>query len=222
MTFESISQSTMTLEVVLVCSFVSLVMGMVIAITYMYKNNYNKSFVVTLALLPVLIQIVIMMVNGNLGTSVAVLGTFSLIRFRSVAGSARDIGSVFFAMAIGLANGMGFVTFSLLITALISSMSFLLYWMPFGDLPFAVKDLKIVIPDSLEFEGIFDEVFLEFTSKTELIKIKTTNMGSLFELQYRVHLKDEGDIKNFIDALRVRNGNLSIVCGRPAMIKEAL
>ncbi|QIK69522.1 DUF4956 domain-containing protein [Erysipelothrix sp. HDW6C] len=222
MIFESITQTTMTLEVVVICSVVSLLMGMLIAYVYMYKNEYSKSFVVTLALLPVMIQIVIMMVNGNLGTSVAVLGTFSLIRFRSVAGSARDIGSIFFAMAIGLANGMGFVSFSVMITLLIGGMSALLYTLPFGERGFAEKDLKIVIPESLDYDGIFDDIFSQYTSNSELMKVKTTNMGSLFELQYRVHLKNDANTKDFIDALRVRNGNLSIVCGRPAVGREEL
>ena len=216
MIFESITNTTMTLETIMVSSIVSLILGIAIAWTYMYKNTYTKNFVVTLALLPVMIHVVIMMVNGNLGTSVAVLGTFSLIRFRSVAGTAKDIGSIFFAMVIGLATGIGYLSFAVFITILICIMMLALNTSSFGEQPSHQRDLKITIPESLNYEGVFDDVFMKYTDDIILTKIKTTNMGSLFELQYRIRLKDTQEVKPFIDDLRVRNGNLAIVCSLPS------
>lgn len=216
MIFESITNTTMTLETIMISSIVSLILGIAIAWTYMYKNTYTKNFVVTLALLPVMIHVVIMMVNGNLGTSVAVLGTFSLIRFRSVAGTAKDIGSIFFVMVIGLATGIGYLTFAVFITMLICVMMLALNSSSFGEQHSHQRDLKITIPESLNYEGVFDDVFMKYTDDIILTKIKTTNMGSLFELQYRIRLKDTQEVKQFIDDLRVRNGNLAIVCSLPS------
>lgn len=222
MIFESITNTTMTLETILLSSVVSLVLGIIIAWTYMYKNTYSKNFVVTLALLPVMIHVVIMMVNGNLGASVAVLGTFSLIRFRSVAGTAKDISSIFFVMVVGLATGIGYLTFAIFITILISLMTIVLNSTRFGEQHSHIRDLKITIPESLNYEGVFDDVFTQYLDELSLTKIKTTNMGSLFELHYRVRLKDVTKVKIFIDDLRVRNGNLAIVCSLPSTNNESL
>ncbi len=206
----------------LICTAASLILGIAAAFIYMYHNTYTRNFVITLALLPVMVQIVIMMVNGNLGTGVAVLGAFSLIRFRSVPGTAREIGSIFFAMALGLACGMGYLVFAGLFVIIIGLMTVLLYTLRFGEEKAYEKHLKITIPETLDYDGIFEDLFRTYTKKHELNRVHTTNMGSLFELHYLVVLKDDHKEKEFLDALRCRNGNLTISCGRAAGKEEQL
>lgn len=205
----------MTLSTVVICTLVSLFLGLIIALTYMFKNTYSKNFIVTLVLLPAIVQSVIMVVNGNLGTGVAVMGAFSLVRFRSAPGSAKEIVSIFLSMAAGLANGMGYVTYSLLITAFLCIVMIILSGVHFGENHGKVRTLRITIPEDLNYIGLFDDLFKTYTSAARLEKSKTTNLGSLFELQYVVHLKDEKTEKEFIDEIRKRNGNLSITCGLP-------
>lgn len=220
--FETITGTTMTVQSVLICTVASFVLGVGIAYVYMFRNQYNKNFVVTLALMPVMIQIVIMLVNGNLGTSVAIVGAFSLIRFRSIAGTARDIGTIFFAMAIGLATGMGYISFAVFIAAIVGLMSVILNAVPFGVIKQENQDLKIVIPETLDFEGVFDDVLKKYTNEYSLNQVRTTNLGSLFELSYVIQLKDKGKTKEFIDELRVRNGNLNIICSKAGLNREML
>lgn len=208
------ASSSITPVQLLICTLTSLVLGVGVAVIYMYRNIYSKNFVVTLALLPAMVQLVIMMVNGNIGAGIAVMGAFSLVRFRSIPGSARDIGSIFFAMAIGLATGMGYLAAAVLFLLLVGGMSAFLNTVPFGERKEIEKELKITIPENLEYEGIFDDLFAEYTNGAELVRVKTTNMGSLYELHYHITLRGKTIEKEFIDALRCRNGNLNIVCGR--------
>lgn len=208
-------------EIVL-CTLVSLGLGIVIALVYMFRNSYNKGFVVTLALLPALVQSVILLVNGNLGAGVAVMGAFSLVRFRSVPGNARDISCIFFAMGIGLATGMGYLTYAAVFTAILAVAMVLYTLFRFGEKGPEAKSLRVTIPEDVDYTGLFDDLFEQYTRKAELERIKTTNLGSLFELQYTVTLKSPKREKEFIDEIRKRNGNLTIVCGRPAMVREEL
>lgn len=214
--------SSMTILDLLICSSVSLLCGFGISALYMYKNIYNRSFVISLVLLPAIVQVIIMMVNGNLGTGVAVVGAFSLIRFRSVPGSSREIVTIFLAMAIGLATGMGYVWYAVLLELLIGGVSLLLYATGFAQTSQLEKDLRIMIPESLDYEGVFDDLFQRYTSSNELLKVKTTNMGSMYELQYHIHMRKGIVEKEFLDELRCRNGNLNIVCGRVSALKEEL
>ena len=216
------STATISLRSVALCTAASLALGMAGALIYMYKSVYSKSFVVMLALLPAIVQAVIMLVNGNLGTGVAVLGAFSLVRFRSVPGSAREIGSIFFAMAIGLATGMGYIGFAVFFLMIIGAMTLLLSATPFGEQKKSEKELKIVIPENLDYTGIFDDLFAQYTTKAALIKVRTTNMGSLYELHYHIALRDIAKEKEFLDQIRCRNGNLNIVCGRVPTSREEL
>lgn len=206
----------------LVCTLASLVMGFGVALTYMYKNTYSKSFVVTLVLLPAMVQLVIMVVNGNLGAGVAVMGAFSLVRFRSIPGSAREISSIFFAMAVGLSAGMGYLMVAFLFLIIIGIVTMLLNTFHFGERKTAEKELKITIPENLNYAGLFDDLFDQYTNGATLMRVKTTNMGSLYELHYTVVLKDQEIEKAFIDDLRCRNGNLNIVCGWPSQRREEL
>jgi uncharacterized membrane protein YhiD involved in acid resistance len=205
---------TLTASAVIICTIASLLLGVLAACIYMYKNSYTKNFVLTLALLPAMVQIVIMLVNGNLGTGIAVLGAFGLIRFRSVPGTAREISSIFFAMAIGLATGMGYIGYAVLFLLMIGAMTILIASSKFGEPKGEMKELKITIPENLDYTGLFDDLFTQYTKSHSLRQVKTTNMGSLYELQYHITLANMASEKEFIDELRCRNGNLNISCGR--------
>lgn len=215
-------EGTLTIQTALMCTVVSLLLGLFIAVIYMLQGTYTKNFVITLAILPALVQLVIMLVNGNVGTSVAVLGTFSLIRFRSVPGSSREISSIFFAMSIGLATGMGFLTFAVVMALLIGIVFLILGKSPFGDMKSTDKDLRITIAENLDYTEIFEDIFQKYTSRCTLRQVKTTNLGSMYELDYHITLKDTCQEKEMIDAIRCRNGNLTIICGRRQTIQEEL
>lgn len=207
-----ISTSEITLTTLSICTFVSIILGIVIALVHTKTSRYSKNFAITLCLLPVLVQIVMMMVNGNLGTSVAILGAFSLIRFRSMPGTSKEIISVFFAMAIGLATGTGYVMFAILMTITISAIIILLDKLAFKENN-RLKTLTIVVPEDMNYSNMFEDVFKKYKIDTKLQKTKTVNMGSLFELTYALTYKGEVDEKKFIDDLRIKNCNLKITLG---------
>lgn len=198
----------------LLCLAVSLAMGALLAFSHSYKNNHSKSFVVTLSLLPAVVCLIIMLVNGNIGAGVAVAGTFSLVRFRSAPGSAREIGSIFIAMAVGLAMGMGYLAYGVLFTLIMGAASLLLTKSPFGaKRPAALeRTLRITVPEDLDYTEIFNDLWPAYTSECLLVKVKTTHMGSLFRLTYTLTLKDAQKEKELIDQIRCRNGNLEITC----------
>jgi len=216
------TQTSITVGNFLTCMAASIILGVAASYLYMYKNTYAKGFVVTLALLPAIVQVVIMLVNGNLGAGVAVMGAFSLIRFRSVAGGGREIGSVFLAMAIGLATGMGYVGVAALLVLVVGAASMLFQTVTFGVGSKAEKELRISIPESLEFDGLFDDILEQYAKKSELFRIKTTNMGSIFELRYRITLKKAGTEKALLDEIRIRNGNLNVSLGKVSTFKDEL
>ena len=205
------TSSSVELWAILVCTLVSIILGVIVAYTHKKTSKYSKNFLITLAILPVLVQTVMIMVNGNLGTSVAIVGAFSLVRFRSIPGTSKEILSVFFAMAIGLATGMGHVFFACIMTILVSLAIILFNKTKFFDLNPNTKMLKIVIPENLDYTNMFDDIFDKFVKEKKLEKVKMTNMGSLFELSYRITFKNDINEKEFIDQLRVRNGNLKII-----------
>ena len=200
----------------LLCCLASIVLGAAVALIYMFRHTYSKNFVVTLALLPLIVQMVITLVNGNLGAGIAVMGVFNLVRFRSIPGSAKDIGSVF------LATGMGFIVLAVLFTIIVAFVNVGYVLSPFGKQKEPEKTLKITIPDDLEYDGVFDDVLKRYTDEHELTMVQTTNMGSLFLLEYAVRMKQPGTEKRMIDELRCRNGNLKITCGRAAASKDVL
>ena len=206
----------------LACTAASLVLGIVIAVIYMYRNTYTKGFVVTLALMPAIVQMVIMLVNGNLGTGVAVMGAFSLVRFRSVPGTAREISSIFLAMAVGLATGMGYIGIAALFVVVIGAADTIFTVSRFGEKQTRERALRITIPESLDYTEVFEEIFEQYLKRRELVQVTTTNMGSLFRLDYQVVLKNRKEEKKMIDDLRCRNGNLEILCSRTAIVREEL
>lgn len=217
-----LTTNTFNIKTFLICIICSLVLGAIIAGVHNLYHCSSKGFVVTLALLPAMVQMVIMIVNGNLGTGVAVMGAFGLVRFRSIPGSAKEISSIFLSMAVGLATGMGYLTAAALFVLIISCISILYNFTSFLEPKHKEKDLKIVIPEGLDYTDVFDDLFEKYTKKHELIRVKTANMGSLYKLNYRITLINQSDEKTFIDELRCRNGNLEISCGRVAFGSDEL
>ena len=211
---ESVINGSPTVWNLLLCTLCSLILGLGVAFIYMFKNQYSKSLAVTLVLIPATVQIVIMLTSGNIGAGVATAGAFNLVRFRSLPGKARDIGSLFFAMALGLATGMGYLFYACVFVLLIGCASLLLTGIRFGQKASDNRILRITIPENLDYDNLFHNIFLKYTKSSELMQVKTTNMGSLYELTYTVRLKSDSMPKAFIDELRCRNGNLSILLSR--------
>lgn len=222
--FQSILSATMTPSAFFICMAVSLILGLAIAMTYVLTTKRHSSgFVVTLALIPAVVQIIILLVNGNLGAGVAVAGAFSLVRFRSIPGSAKEIGAIFIALATGLATGMGYIGFAVIFAAVMILMLLIYSKLGLGgSRKNNRRTLTVVTPESLNYTEAFDSVFSQYTTEYELVSVKTTNMGSLFKLTYDLKLKDPKEEKAFIDDLRCRNGNLEIVCGHTTEGPEIL
>ncbi len=213
--FDTTTSMSITLEDFFICMAVAIILGVFMAKMYSYKERSSKGFVVTLALLPIAVTMVIIMVNGNIGAGVAVAGAFSLVRFRSMPGTAKEIIAIFTAMCTGLTIGMGYIGFAVLFCVIACGFSLVLNATNFGEeKENGSRTLQITIPESLNYTNVFDDIFKKFTKKSKLIAAKTTNMGSLFKLTYEVELKDVSEEKLFIDEIRTRNGNLEIVIGK--------
>lgn len=214
--FDTTATSVILVSQFVLCIAVSLVIGGALAWVYTFRSKYTASFVVTLAMLPAVVCIVIMMVNGNVGAGVAVAGAFSLVRFRSVPGTAKEIGTIFLAMAAGLIAGMGYLGYAVLFSLIMGIVMLLLNILGVGTHQKDTKDktLKITIPEDLNYGGAFDDVFEKYTEKCEIVSVKTSNMGSLYKLTYHLNLKDTSQEKAFLDELRCRNGNLEISIAR--------
>lgn len=214
--FDSEYATVISVKDFALCVGFSLVLGLIMAFAYMYKTRYTKSFVITLAMLPAVVCVVIMMVNGNVGAGVAVAGTFSLVRFRSVPGTAKEIGTIFMAMGAGLIAGMGYLGYASLFTIILCAVFIVYNRLDFGTKKKAAiyKTFVIVIPEDLDYTSVFDDIFDEYTRAYELVNVKTTNMGSMFKLTYDVELKSGLNEKEMIDKIRCRNGNLEISVSR--------
>lgn len=207
----------------LICTVCSLILGVLTALIYCYKNSrYSKGFIMTLILLPSIVQLVIMIVNGNLGVGVAVMGAFSLVRFRSVPGSAKEICSIFLAMAIGLATGMGYIGTAFVFVVIIGVISMLFTAADIKSKGDDEKLLKITVPESLNYTDVFEETLKSYTKAYKLLNVKTTNMGSLFKLDYIITMEKAKSEKELIDELRTKNGNLEISLGILPNEKEEL
>lgn len=210
---ETVSANAVDIKGFFICVGVSLILGLFIALLHNCKTTSSKSFATTLALLPSIVCIVIMMVNGSIGTGIAVAGAFSLVRFRSQPGTAKEICSIFLAMAAGLITGMGYIFCAVVFVAIMAAVMLVYNAVGFGneELDLSEKTLKILIPESLDYSNAFTDIFEKYTLGYPLVAVKTTNMGSMFRLTYNVKLKDIEEEKNFIDDLRCRNGNLEIM-----------
>lgn len=202
------NDNEITIVTYLVCIGTAFICGIIAAIANACKSSSSKSFTISLILLPAIVTTVIIMVNGNVGTGIAVAGAFSLVRFRSVAGRARDIAGIFFAMTAGIVCASGYVAIALVFTVIISLAMILISLIPFSS--DKMMDLNITIPESLQYANEFNDLFSEYVKKHRLVKVKTANMGSLYKLTYKVRMKDVSKTQEFIDKLRCRNGNLEI------------
>lgn len=210
----SILTDTFSIDTFLICMAASLVLGAVLGFMHSRYNESSKGLIITIALLPAVVQMVILLVNGNLGTGVAVMGAFSLIRFRSVPGNSKEISSIFMAMAVGLATGTGYIAAAVLFVFIVGGIGILYNVTGFGESKKEQKELKITIPEGVNYMSVFNDLFQEYTAQHELIRVKTSNMGSLYKLQYHIILKDPAKEKVFLDDLRCRNGNLEITFGK--------
>ena len=211
--FDTTLQVNVSIDKFMICIISSVICGIVTAFAYTRKGRYTSGFVATLASLPPVVCVVIMAVNGNIGAGVAVAGAFSLVRFRSVPGTAKEICAIFVAMGTGLVSGMGYIAYAILFSVLMGILTVIYSNMDFGaeKSKKREKTMSITIPEDLDYTSIFDVIFATYTKKYELVNVKTTNMGSLFKLTYNIILNNEDCEKKLIDAVRVRNGNLEIV-----------
>lgn len=220
--FTSVIGTSMDAASFLICTGTSLILGALIALVHCFRNRATPGFLVTLALIPLISQTVIHMVNGSIGAGIAVAGAFSLIRFRSIPGTAREICSIFLAMTVGICTGMGYVGIAVLVCIIVLLVSMLYTCLWASSAGATEKTLKITIPENLDYEGVFDDLFREYTVKHELLQVKTVHMGSLFQLEYQIRLRNTASEKQFIDALRCRNGNLEISCSRTERSREEM
>ena len=220
--FGSIFTGAFTLGQFMLAITASMFMGLILSIVFMYRNTYTKSFISALVLIPAVETVVIMLVNDNIGVGLSVAGSFALIRFRSVKGNAKELVAVFIAMTIGIICGTGYVALAGVFTLLLCAVMFALTVTGFGKIPENDRYLKITMPESLNYDEAFTEVLDNYASSWELESIKTLTLGSLFRVEYSVNMKDPSKVKEMIDELRIRNGNLEIMCGKPATNREEL
>lgn len=206
--------TTVSMQSCLICMGVAIILGVIISTVHKLTTRTTPNFLITLTVLPILVQVVIFLVNGNLGTAFAVAGAFSLIRFRSMAGNSKEIVSVFWAMAVGLGLGMGYVMYTVLVTIIVAIVVVLATKVANTTQDLSERKLKIIIPENLDYEEVFNEILKKYTNKFELRKVKTTNMGSMYELVYIVSMKDKQKDKEFIDEIRQRNGNMLVMLER--------
>ena len=220
--FTSIFAGQLTVGTFLLAIIISLVLGLILAITFMYRNTYTKSFVLALVLIPAIETVVIMLVNDNLGVGLTVAGSFALIRFRSVKGNAKELATVFIAMTIGIVCGTGYVMLAAIFTLLLCLVMFVLTVTDFAKQSGNERYLKITIPESLNYDEVFDPVLKKYSNSYELETVKTLTLGSLFRVDYKVNLKNSTNTKQMIDEIRTLNGNLEIMCSKPAVNREEL
>ena len=212
----SILSAQMTITQFLICELTAMVLGFGTALVFLVRDRHTGAFSKSLALLPGVVTLVIMLVNGNIGAGLAVAGTFALVRFRSAPGSAKEITGLFMSVAIGLACGMGYVGAAAVFFVLMAVYVLLLEKLRFGEEGLRYRHLKITVPENADYDTLFEDLFEQYTALHELYKVRTTNMGTLYELHYRIELKDPRKLREMIDAIRCRNGNLNIVCSQEA------
>lgn len=197
----------------IICTLTSAILGFIAAMLYRLNNpRASKNLMVTLVVLPILVQAVIMLVNGSIGAGLAVMGAFNLVRFRSAPGTSRELCYIFLVMGVGLATGMGFIGFAVLITVVAGLILAILGFTPAFGIVRTAKLLRVLIPEDLDYSVCFKEVFAEYVSRSRLIMSKTVSMGTLYELRYEIILKDADKEKEFLDKIRVINGNLTVAC----------
>jgi uncharacterized membrane protein YhiD involved in acid resistance len=197
-----------------ICVAVAIALGLLISFCYMYKSEFSKHLVISIALLPVIVAVLIMLVNGNIGAGVAVGGVFALTRFRSAQGTAKEITHIFLSMAVGLTLGLGFVSIAVILVVLVELLNIVFALTKFGTITDNRRTLKITIPEDLNYTSLFDDIFEKYTKSFTLDKVKLRNLGTMFRLSYSITLKDPKLEKDFIDEIRTRNGNLDVLCSK--------
>lgn len=223
--FTSILTNTsagLSVAAVMICIAVSLVSGILLAMAYRMTEHPSKGFTVTVAILPAIVMLVILLVNGNLGAGVAVAGSFSLVRFRSMPGKASDILIIFIAMALGLCTGMGYVWLALAAAVLFAAVWCACMKTSLFDADSGYRQLRVTIPEDLDYVTVFDDLFAEYTKKAEIQSVRTVNLGTLYQITYDIELKDTAREKEFLDGVRVRNGNLSVISSHSANLSMEL
>lgn len=215
--FQTLYSSTTTTSSFIICSLIAICLGLIISYVYKYLSDASETLMLSIALLPFLVQIVILLVNGNLGTGLAVAGAFSLVRFRSAPGNARDIMAIFLAMTIGLCCGMGYCILAIFV-AVISCLLFLVFKKPVQETN--CREIRVVIPENLNYASLFEDLFDKYTSNHVLMSVKTINMGSLYKLHFKITLNDQSKEKELLDQMRCRNGNLEISCVIPSVDRK--
>jgi uncharacterized membrane protein YhiD involved in acid resistance len=204
------------------CLAAAVVLGVLVAVCYMYKNDFSKNLVISIALLPTIVAVLIMLVNGNIGAGVAVGGVFALTRFRSAQGTAKEITHIFLAMAIGLTLGLGYVGIAIIMSVVVEGLNFVFTITKFGVINDTRRTLKVTIPENLDYTNLFDDLFEKYTSYHMLEKVKLRNLGTMFRLSYTITLKNESQEKAFLDEIRMRNGNLDVLCSKLQSEREEL
>ena len=205
--------STIDISTAIITVIVSFAVGVLISITYMKtagRENYSQNFALTMVLTPAVIAVIILLIGSNIARAFSLAGAFSIIRFRSAPGEPKDIAYVLFTMAAGLAAGTGFYGYSVLFTVLMCAIMFVLHLTKFGYTKNTGQLLKISVPENIDYEGVFDEILEKYTVDHNLLKVRTADLGSLYQLSYSVTLRDGTSRKEFLDELRCRNGNLNI------------
>lgn len=212
----------LTVNTFFICLIAALILGVVISLTHMYKTKFSQSYIIALAIMPAIVAIVILIVNGNVGTGVAVAGAFSLTRFRSQPGTAKEISSIFLAMMIGLTCGTGFIGIAVASTIILCAVILFFGVIGYGKKNENKKVMTVVIPENLNYTEVFNDLFDKYLETVELLKVKTTNMGSMFRLKYEIKLKNDSEEKQFIDDIRTRNGNLEVMVCRAEVFEELI
>ncbi len=219
----STTGSIISMSNIILALITSICLGFVISLVYIKSNkdrNKAQSFILTLIMLPGVVSIIIMLVGTNIASAFSLSGAFAIIRFRSAPGNSKDITYVLFAMAVGLASGMGFMIYAIIVAAILCGVMYLLEFIKFGRPKATSKLLKITIPENLDYENAFDTIMNRYTTNYNLLKVKTTDLGSLFELEYEVDTKNNIREKDFIDEIRCRNGNLNITLVLNSKVEE--
>ena len=214
--------SSLSITAVLLCLAASVICGLLIALVYRACEHPNKGFSLTLAILPAIVQVIILMVNGNLGVGVAVAGSFSLVRFRSLPGKASDILIIFLAMGIGLCTGMGYIWFALAATVAVCALYLIYAKTGILEADGTYRNIRINMPEDLDYTYVFDEVFKKYTTSYQIESVRTLNLGTMFQAEYSIRLRNVAEEKTMIDQIRVRNGNLPVICGRASTIAGEL
>lgn len=209
----STTGESFTLINAIVVMISSIILGLVISSVYLFthrRESTQQGFIITLVMLPIVISVIILLIGNNVARAFSLAGAFSIIRFRSAPGDAKDMSYIFFTLAVGLACGMGYIGYATLITIVLCVLMIILSMTGYGQSKTTHLQLKITVPEHLNYQDLFDDVLEDYTTSYRLERVKTREFGALFEVSYRIQLKDKTKQKEFLDLIRCRNGNLNV------------